>query len=48
MVHINAYAEDVAIMAGKPKPLEQALQESYNTAKEIGLIINPPQKKQYK
>jgi DNA-directed RNA polymerase subunit K/omega len=39
MVQINAYADDVVIISGNPKALEEALQEIHNTAQEIGLII---------
>ena len=45
IVQINVYAEDVVILSGKLKPLEQTLQELNNTAQEIGQIINKEKQK---
>jgi hypothetical protein len=40
MAQINAYAEEFVIISGNLKPLEEVLEELYNAAQEIGLIIN--------
>jgi len=39
MAHMNACADDVIIISGNLKALEEALQELDNTAQEIRLII---------
>jgi hypothetical protein len=44
MVQIDAYEEDVAVMSGNLKTLEETLQEFDNTAQEIGLIITQEKK----
>jgi fido (protein-threonine AMPylation protein) len=38
--YINACADDVIIISGNLKALEEALHELDNTAQEIGVIIN--------
>ena len=40
MAHVSACADDVIIISGNLKALEEALHELDNTAQEIGLIIN--------
>jgi hypothetical protein len=48
MTHTDTFADDVIIMSGNLKALEEALHEFVNTVQEIGLIISQKEIKIYK
>jgi hypothetical protein len=48
MAHIDVFADDVIIISGNLKALEEALHELVNTAQEMGLIISQKKIKIYK
>jgi hypothetical protein len=48
MAHSNACADNVIIIYGNLKSLEEAFHELDTTAQEIGLIINPDKIEIYK